>query len=417
MASHRAKSTPKIAESPSSEGPQGGFIPPDPSPGTDRDPRPLAAYGLGYHSVEIWSVHEIFCLGFAEDECEPAAWEYVPKTVEELRSTQRVLAGEMRSDVFKDLSEVFDRLLTLNIEIIQAWKSGRRTGYPIGTTSAPGKEHWLELRLLADRALDEGHILKPFYWLGVASGEYDRKLWEEVAPKGEGPPLYKDQNADPFDESFFWASFPDIRDFLGRAKAIPVVALQKIPLLRSLVQLASRFDQIGQAAFLREFFEQNRVAWSRDWSKIPSKLRLFADLVSTIHKGLKKLTTLEVKSFQTASNTEVDPIKPRWDMVRILWYGDKRARSVATQAVLVRKILDRFQELDWPRWIANPLADKHAHSKDITTLNDTLKSLNHNLRYIRFRADGTGSGIFWEKNSPKNSPKNSLSVPSRECAG
>ena len=91
----------------------------------------------------------------------------------------------MKSAVFSELSEAFDRILRLNCDIIEAWESDRSAEFHFGAAGAPGRGLWIDLRRLADKALDEGCVLRPFYLLGVASGEYDLKLWDEVAPRGD----------------------------------------------------------------------------------------------------------------------------------------------------------------------------------------------------------------------------------------
>jgi hypothetical protein len=55
-------------------------------------------------------------------------------------------------------------------------------------------------------------------------------------------------------------------------------------------------------------------------------------------------------------------------------------------------IIDAFQELDWPERIDDPLPN----GQNSQRLNETIHSLNERLRFIRFRADGTGCGILWE---------------------
>jgi hypothetical protein len=74
----------------------------------------------------------------------------------------------------------------------------------------------------------------------------------------------------------------------------------------------------------------------------------------------------------------------RGQVVRRLRYRG-RARNVV-------RILDTFQELEWPDRIDDPLPG----GADSERLRDTIKSLNRGLIGLRFRADGTGYGIVWE---------------------
>ena len=177
----------------------------------------------------------------------------------------------------------------------------------------------------------------------------------------------------------------------------PQLALQQIPVLQSLVQLASRLDQIGQAAFLREFFEQNRGSCTFDWSQSLSTTRCFYDLDRQIGRSLE---TARRTRGSSPSRPRARPSCSHQAQVGqkrgILWYGDKPARKVATQAWRLRKVLDCFEEAGWPDRIDNPLADPHTHVGESEALHETLSCLREGLAYINFRADGSGKGIIWE---------------------
>ena len=72
---------------------------------------------------------------------------------------------------------------------------------------------------------------------------------------------------------------------------------------------------------------------------------------------------------------DVELIKPRWDRGRRqLWYGKKLARQVAVNATNVIKVLDRFEKLDWPSRIDDPLDNMRSDlgqtvRSEITALN------------------------------------------------
>jgi hypothetical protein len=84
--------------------------------------------------------------------------------------------------------------------------------------------------------------------------------------------------------------------------------------------------------------------------------------------------------------------KPHWDgHARVLSYDGiecKRYHRAAPQQELV---LTAFEELDWPKQIADPL--------DPGKLPDTIKDLQKALRGspITFERDGTGRGITWRR--------------------
>jgi hypothetical protein len=83
----------------------------------------------------------------------------------------------------------------------------------------------------------------------------------------------------------------------------------------------------------------------------------------------------------------------RWDSdLRQLWVGNKCIRAYRKHpAPSQTAILNAFQAADWSRKVESPIPSDN--------LNQTLRQLNKGLRpkLITFRADGTGSGIYWER--------------------
>lgn len=63
-------------------------------------------------------------------------------------------------------------------------------------------------------------------------------------------------------------------------------------------------------------------------------------------------------------------------------------------------VLDSFEELGWPDRIDDPLP----HGSDKQRLRETVRSLNQGLSEIRFRADGTGTGIVRETAQTRATP-------------
>jgi hypothetical protein len=90
-----------------------------------------------------------------------------------------------------------------------------------------------------------------------------------------------------------------------------------------------------------------------------------------------------------------EPPKPRWEK-RKLWFGETLCKWYKRRAHQQEKILDAFEEEDWPRRIDDPL--------DKGKLAETIKSLQEALRGkpITFERDGTGKGICWRERSPEN---------------
>lgn len=87
---------------------------------------------------------------------------------------------------------------------------------------------------------------------------------------------------------------------------------------------------------------------------------------------------------------------PSWNKTRgeLSFEGNlaKKVRNIGAAKNVVL-ILDTFQELKWPEKIDDPLPG----GADGKRLRDAIESLNKGLIGIRFRPDGTGMGITWER--------------------
>lgn len=97
-------------------------------------------------------------------------------------------------------------------------------------------------------------------------------------------------------------------------------------------------------------------------------------------------------------------VKPHWDRNRgHLYWGEEVVRRVLLRAKNVIKVLDAFQAKNWCDTIDDPLAveiDRNGSPgppriPNPEQLHSTLKTLNRNLRRMRFHADGTGQRIRW----------------------
>ena len=94
---------------------------------------------------------------------------------------------------------------------------------------------------------------------------------------------------------------------------------------------------------------------------------------------------------------------PHWDSGRHeLRLGNQIIKQFKHRSPNQEMILAAFQEEGWPVSVRDPLSPL----RDIDSkrrLNDTIKCLNHHQsqELIRFRGDGTGEGIIWER-VPRN---------------
>ena len=240
-----------------------------PAPG-EADLKPLAAYRLGWLSYTAWLWHKVFWDMPGNEE----TWDGVPFSVNQLREARLVLSDEIHPNVFAALDRVLDDLDHMARTLVEAWQeTGTYRGVKFGSRRVPGVGHWDELRLLADRALTGAHPLRPWFDYGAAAGAYQLVLW--------------DYQPDPDD----FERLPDIGPLVQQARMLPEAPMQKIPLLRSLVEMAPILESNGQGAFLEEFLGRNREVWGYfiDRADIPTVNAMGFTLDDRVQHGLEHL--------------------------------------------------------------------------------------------------------------------------------
>jgi hypothetical protein len=97
---------------------------------------------------------------------------------------------------------------------------------------------------------------------------------------------------------------------------------------------------------------------------------------------------------QAASNH-----RPSYDSARRMLLCDGQVvKQFKMRAQNQELILLAFEEERWPSQLADPLPGKNGMDAK-RRLNETIRSLNsnHHKPVLRFRGDGTGKGIVWEK--------------------
>ena len=92
---------------------------------------------------------------------------------------------------------------------------------------------------------------------------------------------------------------------------------------------------------------------------------------------------------------------PKWNTERReLYFHGEMVKRFRWPAPNQETILEVFSEEGWPLKIEDPLPQESGLNPK-RRLGDTIKCLNRNQRasLIRFRGDGTGEGVIWERNS------------------
>ena len=178
--------------------------------------------------------------------------------------------------------------------------------------------------------------------------------------------------------------------------------------LRAMVRVGASVDRIWNGLLT----EEERKLIEKDDSMGPDIVDIWAKLrgvsasraITDLGMELNLISDFDRRQLLKKLGEEVKPTGPAlpaWDRsAGILRLGNavvKRVRrlKVATNGIL---ILDAFQEMGWPSHLDDPLSPRPGlRQSSEKRLQDAIKSLNNNLKLIRFRGDGTGKGIVWER--------------------
>ena len=136
--------------------------------------------------------------------------------------------------------------------------------------------------------------------------------------------------------------------------------------------------------------ESIRAAWG---AGVPLLSAAGADLVREM------LIDLYANLAAVTAPTSTGQLVPRWDG-RCLWLGDRLVKEFKRAAPDQVAILEAFEHAGWPAQLGhNPLDGRVRRKRNRRRrLHDTLQNLNRSLApgTIRFRGDGSGSGVCWE---------------------
>ena len=92
----------------------------------------------------------------------------------------------------------------------------------------------------------------------------------------------------------------------------------------------------------------------------------------------------------------VDPAVPVWDEERgELRLGSEICKTLRKSAKNQIPILEAFQKGGWPFCVDDPLTGR-ARTDPKRRLNTTIRDLNRDICWIRFRGDTSGKGVSWE---------------------
>jgi hypothetical protein len=281
---------------------------------------------------------------------------------------------------------MLDNLLSRSRDVFNERNPRRKRARTLASIrDVPGVEVWHDLCNLADRALSARSPLRSVYDLGAALGDYQWKLLPLQ------PLTYSASRFDPW---------PDPGAIARSLRELPKIIVERVPLLDSLNQLASEWDQTDQAEFLRGFMERVRnhlpldlprdEQTLRDWMLCPGyKSDLFFRIYSDLSRRVCKI------DFETiAQSRDVLRRLLRWEPGDGLRVGDEIVRKVASNATNLQLILGAFEEEGWPDSIYNPISNRSKQGGQRT--HDAVNELNKGLTKVRFRVSGGAERIHWD---------------------
>jgi hypothetical protein len=118
-----------------------------------------------------------------------------------------------------------------------------------------------------------------------------------------------------------------------------------------------------------------------------------------VARGLDLITEMNAKwlSQEIGEQKPLNPIsdRPQWHQeIGELRFGDRLIRRVRTmhEPTNIERILNAFEATGWPTEIENPLPYGQLQQQ----LHQALRSLNKNLKKIRFHSRSGGHFIFWD---------------------
>ncbi|MEO8939673.1 MAG: hypothetical protein ABI453_03905 [Isosphaeraceae bacterium] len=267
--------------------------------------------------------------------------------------------------------------------MIRAWAADDDS-LAFGTPAVPGEASWKDLRALADQAIGKESELRPWFVLGAAVGLCQGHIqdcgFDPIVRFGDIERQLVHQ------PSASYEILPQLQRVADAARSLPQRTLAVIPVLSAFVERLPALGDRDQPISSTKFF-------AGDWHG----LRRYAGPDLNLANADWFLDRID-QSIQEVAGQAVLPTmsNPHWDRERSkLLLDGKVIREVSKQAKNILQILDTFEEDGWPDRIDDPISGPPESQP--TRCHEAVRSLNEGLKMIRFRSDGTGAGITWER--------------------
>jgi hypothetical protein len=283
------------------------------------------------------------------------------------------LTSAINVNIFTTLPPVLTELRAFAEEVAHdLGKEGSYCGVSHGRGPTPENTAWPKLCQILPQALPVSSDLQRLLTLGTAFGQLQLAAYEESVGEPTSATITKEQPG------------ACAREVFRVVKALPARITSAVPKLQVLVGLCSEDNAQCLASIVTSAGGHERIPRWMDGMATGALFEATWLLSDDIETQLRALPPCQ------------EAVRPHWDYSYPLtmYYGNVVCKRYERPAPRQTKILDAFEKLNWPKWIANPLKEGG--------LKDTIKDLQQGTKNspIIIERDGTGKGVTWGQRRP-----------------
>ncbi|NOX53497.1 MAG: hypothetical protein GXP27_03495 [Planctomycetes bacterium] len=181
----------------------------------------------------------------------------------------------------------------------------------------------------------------------------------------------------------------------------PLTAPIDVTWLRRCGFRQAHIDELFHIGWLQPSSESRPPAQSRSKRTPGPRGYVLTEAGRQAVRGLEKVMAWAVPQGFGARSSDLQKVrqlKPRWDgLTRELFVGPVLVKRYRVPAPNQIRVLEAFEEEDWPEWVFDPLPPV-ARVNSKRRLHDTINRLNRGqlVAILRFCGDGTGTRVGWQ---------------------
>lgn len=335
------------------------------------DPKPRAAYLLGYSTFEIRFWYEAFWK-FCEQE---RIRERSRSAFAELRGAMKLLFAEIHPNVSFDLDRAIvdfeektgrslDTPCPLPVAGTDAWR----------TNPVPFRIEWEAVKALADQALDPTRELRRLYDFGSRLGELRLWLWRF------GPGSIIDQVE--LERFHTWIDgggsdpLPDIRPLVKAALWLPQELIKNVPYIETMVELFPLLEDIERDKYLKTYLRHHGELSPRFGAAEEVDHAVVSAMLDNLDDSIR--AWLGSSDMDTRSSLPLDERTAlSWDRgAGELRLGTRVIGTFAPQAISARKVMEQFQLRSCANEMPNFFREQ-GHPNRMKEARRTLNKIEH----------------------------------------